>query len=165
MEALLASPVSRTELIIGKIVPYFLLGMGSFTVCLLAAVFLFDVPMAGSLPALAAVTGLFLLTALGMGLSISAAARDQFVAAQIALNAAFLPAFILSGFVFEINSMPRWIQLISYVIPARYFVDALKTLFLAGDVWAVLLPDMAFLALTSILFISLTARNMARTLD
>ncbi len=165
MEALLASPVTRAELVIGKFIPYFFLGLGSFTVCLLLAILVFRVPLVGSLPALYAVTCLFLLTALGLGLTISAATKDQFVAAQIALNAAFLPAFILSGFVFEIKSMPMWIQVITFFIPARYFVDSLKTLFLAGDVWSILLPDMLLLSLTTIIFLALTARNMARRLD
>lgn len=165
MEALLASPVSRAELIIGKIIPYFVLGIGSFAVCVAFAVLLFEVPLRGSLPALLLVTSVFLLTALGMGLGISAAAKDQFVAAQIALNAAFLPAFILSGFVFEIASMPPPIQALTYIIPARYFVSSLQTLFLAGDIWTLLLPNIAFLCLTSLLFLGLTVRNMVRKLD
>ncbi|MGC9450840.1 MAG: ABC transporter permease [Oceanipulchritudo sp.] len=165
MEALLASPVTRAELIIGKIIPYFILGMGSFAVCVLTAVFLFKVPLQGSLFALTITTSLFLLTALGMGLGISAGTRDQFLAAQIALNVAFLPAFILSGFVFEIKSMPLWIQAITYIIPARYFVSSLKSLFLAGDIWSILLPNLLFLLLASIVFLGLTARNMARKLD
>jgi ABC-2 type transport system permease protein len=165
MEALLASPVSRLELILGKIIPYFILGMISFLFCSLVAVLVYQVPLRGSITALVLTGSLFLLTALGMGLSISAAARDQFVAAQIALNVAFLPAFILSGFIFEIKSMPLWIQGLTHVIPAKYFVTGLQTVFQAGDLWPLLLPNLAFLGLMAALFLGLTARKMVRRLD
>ncbi len=165
MEALLASPVSRIELILGKIIPYFILGMVSFLFCSLVAVLVYQVPLRGSIFALILSGSLFLLTALGMGLSISAAARDQFVAAQIALNAAFLPALILSGFIFEIKSMPLWIQGLTYIIPARYFVTCLQTIFQAGDIWPLLLPNLALLTLMAAIFLGLTALKMVRRLD
>ena len=100
------------------------------------AVGLFEVPLRGSLlAAVRACASLFLLAALGMGLLISTVARNQFVAGQVAIIATFLPAFMLSGFIFDIGSMPAAVQVITHVIAARYFVAILQTLFLAGDVW------------------------------
>jgi len=165
MEALLASPVTRTELILGKIIPYFLLGFASFLFCFLFARFALGVPFRGSFMALSFVSSVFLLTVLGIGLAISAKTKDQFVASQIVLNVAFLPAFILSGFIFEIRSMPLPIQMLTRIIPARYFVNSLQTLFLAGDIWKVLLPDIGFLVLTATLFVTLTAKNIQRRID
>jgi ABC-2 type transport system permease protein len=165
MEALLASPISRLELILGKILPYFLLGFLSFLVCFAFATLWLKIPFRGSFLALSFVTSIFLLTALGIGLAISAKTKDQFVASQMALNVAFLPALILSGFVFEIQSMPGWIQAITRVVPARYYVSSLQTLFQAGDVWPVLLPNIGFLVITSFLFITAASKNIKRRLD
>lgn len=111
------------------------------------------------------ITSLYLATALGMGLLISTITRNQFNAAMVALNAAFLPAIMLSGFIFEIDSMPAIIQVVTYFIPARYFVSSLQTLFLAGDVYLVLLTDFLLLIASAILFIGLTALKTRRRLD
>ena len=165
MEALLASPVTRLELILGKLIPYFILGYGSFLFCFFFATVVLAVPFRGSFLALSFVTSIFLLTVLGIGLVISAKTKDQFVASQIALNVAFLPAFILSGFIFEINSMPLPIQILTRIIPARYYVNSLQTLFLAGDIWPILLPNIGFLIATAFLFIGMTAKNMQRRID
>lgn len=165
MEALLASPVTRLELLLGKVIPYFGLGLISFTGCVVFAVFILRISFEGSVFALYLTASLFLLGALGLGLAISAGAKNQFLASQAALNAAFLPAFILSGFIFEIQSMPHWIQAITRVIPARYLVSSLQTIFLAGDLWPVLLPKLGVLALIAILLLGLTARLLKRRLD
>ncbi|MFZ5609587.1 MAG: ABC transporter permease [Pseudomonadota bacterium] len=143
MEALLATPVGIIELLIGKLVPYFLLGMGSMALSFITAVFLFGVPFRGSFLMLTLVSALFMWAALGQGLLISTLTRNQLVAAQASILSAFLPAFYFSNFVFEIDSMPWPLQLISYTVPARYFVSSLQTLFLAGDVPRLILPDMA----------------------
>jgi ABC-2 type transport system permease protein len=119
-----------------------------------AAVVVFEVPFRGSLGALLLVSAVFLADMLPLGLLISTVTRDQFVASQAALLSAFLPAFWLSGFIFEIDSMPLPIRLLTRVLPARYFVSSLQTLFLAGDVASVLVPDL--LALT-IIAVVLTA--------
>lgn len=156
MEAVLATPVSRVELLLSKIVPYFILGMSSLVLCTLAAVFVFDVPFRGSVLALAAVAAAFLVPALGQGLLISAATKNQFVAAQLALFTGFLPATLLSGFIFEISAMPLPIRTVTTVIPARYFVTSLQTLFLAGDVWSVLLPAIAKMLAVGAFFLALT---------
>tara|TARA_R110000744_G_scaffold38027_3_gene87049 strand:+ start:456 stop:1592 length:1137 start_codon:yes stop_codon:yes gene_type:complete len=156
MEAVLATPVSRVELLLSKIVPYFLLGMSSLVLCAVAAVFIFDVPFRGSVLALVAVAAAFLVPALGQGLLISAATKNQFVAAQLALFTGFLPATLLSGFIFEISAMPLPIRTVTTVIPARYFVTSLQTLFLAGDVWSVLLPAIAKMLAVGVFFLALT---------
>lgn len=100
-----------------------------------------------------------------MGLLISTLTRNKFNAAIVALNAAFLPAIMLSGFIFEIDSMPIVIQWVTYLIPARYFVSSLQTLFLAGDIYVVLLTNFLLLATTAIIFIGLTALKTRRRLD
>ncbi len=145
-ESLFATPIRITEILAGKLLPYFLLGMIGMALVAATAVFLFGVPLRGSLAALAGMSALYLVVTLEFGLLVSGAARNQFVAGQITLFAAFLPAFILSGFVFDIRSMPGWMQTLTYIVPARYFVSSLQTLFLAGDLGAVLFPDAAALA-------------------
>jgi ABC-2 type transport system permease protein len=128
-------------------------------------VFLFGVPLRGSFAALALVTAVFLLGALGLGLLISAFARNQFVAGQITIVVSYMPAFILSGFIFDIDSMPAAAQWVTALIPARYFVACLQTLFLAGDVWSVILPNTAVLAVFAALFLGLTGLRARRRLD
>jgi ABC-2 type transport system permease protein len=156
LESLLATPVRMSEILLGKIVPYFILGMGGMVLSVAMGVGLFQVPLRGSLWVLFGSGSVFLLAALGMGLLISSLARNQFVAAQVAIIATFLPAFILSGFLFDIGSMPTWVQWVTRVVPARYFVSILQTEFLAGDVWAVVLPNLGWLALMATLFLGLT---------
>lgn len=155
MEALMATPVTMNEILLGKIIPYFFLGMGGMLFSVWMAVTLFAVPLVGHFGVLLGFSALFLLTALGMGLLISSIAHDQFVAGQAAIIVTFLPAFILSGFIFDIQSMPRFIQLITYIIPARYFVAILQTLFLAGNVWYILWWNGLALLLMIILFLGM----------
>lgn len=146
LEALFVTPVRSHEILLGKIIPYFVLGMIGFSLCVLAAEFLFRVPLRGSLLVLTGVSMLYLLVSLGIGLVASSLTRSQFVASQIALLATFLPAMMLSGFLFDLRSMPFAVQLVTYLLPARYFVALLQTIFLAGDVWGVILPNAAVLA-------------------
>lgn len=161
MEALMVTPVSIHEIFLTKLAPYFVLGMGGMGLSVAMAVWVFGVPLRGSLWVLLSVSALFLLAALGMGLLISTVARNQFVAGQIAIIATFLPAFILSGFVFDINSMPAPIRAISRLVAARYFVSMLQTIFLAGDVWPVFAPNALALLAMAAIFLGL-ARKLAR---
>lgn len=156
METIMVTPVTMRELLMGKILPYFVLGMGGMGLSVAMAVWLFDVPLRGSLWLLSLTSSLFMLAALGMGLFISSVARNQFVAGQVAIIATYLPAFILSGFIFDIGSMPRVIQILTHVIAARYFVSILQTLFLAGDVWSVIIANSTALILIGAFFFSLT---------
>lgn len=165
MEALLSTPVTRSELLLSKVLPYYVLGIASMLLCLAISIRVFHVPFRGSLLLLILYTTLFLGSSLGLGLLLSTVTRNQFNAAQAALNAAFLPATMLSGFVYEISSMPLPIQAVTYLIPARYFVSALQTLFQAGFVGHVLLEDFIFLVLSAVLFLGLTALRTARRLD
>lgn len=146
IEALFVTPVRPGEILLGKTVPYFALGMVGLALCLLAAKFLFHVPFRGSIAVLSAVSVLYLLVALAIGLLISTALKSQFVASQITLLVTFLPAVLLSGFLFDLRSLPTPVQLITLLLPARYYVTLLQTIFLAGDVWAVILPNAAVLA-------------------
>ncbi len=165
MEALMVTPVTAKELLLGKLLPYFILGMGGLLLSIGMAMWLFDVPLRGSLLLLLLTSALFLVAALGMGLTISTAARDQFVAGQIAIVATFLPAFMLSGFIFDINSMPAAVQLVTRLIAARYYVAILQTVFLAGNVWKVILLNSVVLVLFCVFFLGLARRRMVKRLD
>jgi ABC-2 type transport system permease protein len=165
MEALLSTSVTRAELLLSKILPYYFLGIVAMLMCVLVATLLMGVPLRGSLWILFLVSSLFLGSGLGLGLLLSTITRNQFVAAQAALTAAFLPAIMLSGFVFEISSMPLPVQAATYLVPARYFVSALQSLFLAGDVWSVLLFNTGFLLVSACFWLGLTALKTVRRLD
>ena len=123
---------------------------------------MFGVPFRGSPLALLAISSAFLFPALGQGLLISAATRNQFVASQVALLSAFLPTMLLSGFLFEISSMPKPIQAITYLVPSRYLIPQLQTVFVAGDDWSLFLPNIAALLGFGTLFFILTVRATRR---
>ena len=165
LEALLVTPASMSEILLGKIVAYFTLGTGGMLLTVGMAVWLFGVPLRGSFWLLWACASLFLLAALGMGLTISTLARSQFVAGQIAIVGTFLPAFLLSGFIFDIPSMPSVIQAVTHLIVARYFVAIAQTLFLAGDVWPIVLPNALALTLMAVFFLGVTWRKSRKRLE
>ncbi len=165
MEALMVTPVAIGEVLLGKLIPYFLMGMGGLALSVAMALFLFDVPLRGSLLVLTAVSALFLLVALGMGLLISIAARSQFVAGQAAIVTTFLPAFLLSGFLFDIHSMPVVVQGITHLIAARYYVAILQTVFLAGDVFSVIWPNALALLIMALFFLGLSRLKARKRLD
>ncbi len=165
MEAMMATPVGVLQLLAGKLIPYYVLALASMSVCTIIATLLFDVPMRGSVFALFVIATAFLFPALGQGLLISAVTKNQFVAAQAALLSGFLPAMLLSGFIFEIDSMPVVIQWISYIVPARYLIPCLQTVFLAGDIWSLFLPNIGqMLLIGSVLFVA-AVRNTRKRLD
>ena len=161
----MTTPVGVSEFLLGKLLPYFLLGMVAMGLAASAAICVFNVPFRGSIEMLVSVTALFLLTMLPQGLLISTVTRNQFVASQAALIAAFLPAFELSGFIFEISSMPAPIRAITLFLPARYYVTCLQTLFLAGDVMSVLLPAMATLATIAVVLLGLLIYTTRMSLE
>lgn len=165
LEALLVTPVRMSEVLLGKILAYFTLGTGGMLLTVAMAVGLFGVPLRGSFWLLWACASLFLLAALGMGLTISTLARSQFIAGQIAIVGTFLPAFLLSGFIFDIDSMPAPIQAISQLVVARYFVSIVQTLFLAGDIWAIVLPNALAMALMAAFFLGVTWRKSRKRLE
>lgn len=165
MEALMVTPIRINEMVIGKLVPYFVLGMGGMLLSVAMAIWLFGVPLRGSFWLLVVASALFMMVALGMGLLISVVARNQFVAGQISIVVTFLPAFILSGFIFEISSMPDAIQVITHLIPARFYVAILQTLFLAGDIWPIILANSAALLVMMVVFLGLARRKFTKRLD
>jgi ABC-2 type transport system permease protein len=165
IEALLATPVGIIEFIIGKLVPNFVLGMCAMLICVLAARFVFNVPLRGSIFSLLGFTALFLTVALSLGLLISTVARTQFLASQLALLVGLLPSLYFSGFIFEIASMPAPLRAFALVVPARYYVSGLQTIFMAGDIVGVLLPCAGALLIMAVVLFTLTARNTHRRLD
>jgi len=165
MEAVMSTPASIFEILLGKLLPYFGLGLIATLGCAAAAVALFDVPLRGSWLALLLLSCTFLVPALGQGLLISALARNQFVAAQAALISGFLPALLLSGFLFEIDSMPWVIREFTRIVSARYFVASLQTIFLAGDVWSQIVPSMLAMLAIGGVFFSITALKTRKSLD
>jgi len=153
MEAIMSTPITIIELLLGKLIPYFLLGMLSMVICVVISLSWFELPFRGSFWLLGVTASFYLLSALNIGLLISTLAKNQFVAAQAALIVGFLPAMLLSGFIFQISSMPWWLQYLTHIIPARYFISILQTLFLTGDIYAVIIPNLlAMILLGSIVF-------------
>jgi ABC-2 type transport system permease protein len=165
IEALMATPMGASEFLLGKLIPYFLLGMGAMILAATAAVLIFAVPFRGSIWVLLFISSIYLATMLPLGLLISTLAKNQFIASQAALVAAFLPAFELSGFIFEIDSMPWPIRWLTCILPPRYFVASLQTLFLAGDVASVLVPNTLLLACAALIFFTLLVRNTRMRLE
>jgi ABC-2 type transport system permease protein len=165
MEALLSAQITRAELLLSKLIPYYGLGIFAMVTCMTVAVLIMGVPFRGSLLVLLVVSTLFLCGTLGLGLLISTVTRNQFNAAQSALNLGYMPAVMLSGFVYEIASMPKFVQAFSYLLPARYFMTALQSLFQAGVVWSTLWANMASLALLALAFLGLTFLKTKETLE
>ncbi len=141
MEQLIATPVTRYELIIGKVIPYFCIGFADTLLCIAMGTQLFHVPLRGSLLLLLALSSIFLAGALCMGILISIIARQQLLSSQMALLSTFLPSFLLSGFMFAIVSMPRPIQFATYAVSARYFINIIKGIFLKGVTFRVVLAE------------------------
>jgi ABC-2 type transport system permease protein len=158
MEAMLATPITRGELLIGKILPYLALGLIAMAMCSAAGVYMFGVPFRGSVLALLVLSVAYLLPALGQGLVISAVTRNQFLASQLALLSAFLPSLLLSGFLFEISSMPWPLQWLSLIVPARWVIPCLQTVFLTGDLWPLFVRNTAVLLGFGLVLLALAAR-------
>jgi ABC-2 type transport system permease protein len=145
LEALFVTPMLPGEFLVSKFIPYFGLGMIGFVLCLLAGKFLFHVPLRGSLSLLCLASMIYLLVALGIGLLVSTLVKSQFLASQLAMLLTFLPAMMLSGFLYDLRSMPLVIRGITHILPARYAVALLQTLYLAGNVGSVIWFNLAVL--------------------
>jgi ABC-2 type transport system permease protein len=141
MEQLAATPVTRLEVVLGKLLPYLAIGAFDVAITVTAGILIFGTPMNGSVLLLAAMTLLFLIGALGLGIFISAAVKSQVLATQMAMVATYLPALLLSGFLFDIASMPRFLQGVTFLVPARYFVTVTRGIFLKGVGISVLWPQ------------------------
>ncbi|HVP51574.1 MAG TPA: ABC transporter permease [Terriglobales bacterium] len=147
MEQLISTPVTPLEIMLGKLAPYFVIGMVNTGICAAVGIWWFQVPFRGSMPALFISSALFMMVVLGLGFFISVIGKSQLAASQMALVATFLPAFLLSGFLFSIEQMPVVIRAITHVVPARYFVTILKSVFLKGSGLALLEGELLALAL------------------
>ncbi|MCG8907957.1 ABC transporter permease [Pseudomonas sp. DP-17] len=165
LEALFVTPVRPVEILLAKIIPCFGIGMIGLALCLLAARFLFDVPVYGSFIVLVIASMLYMLVALGIGLLISAVTKNQFLASQIALLASFLPAMMLSGFIFDLRNVPTAIRVIGNLLPATYFMELVKSLFLAGDFWPMILKNCAILAAYAVALLGLARLVTRKRLD
>jgi ABC-2 type transport system permease protein len=164
MEQLAATPVSRAEVILGKLAPYLGIGLIDVAVALVVAVTIFDVPFRGSLLLFALATTLFLIGVLGLGIFISSMLKSQLLATQAALFATYMPALLFSGFMYTISNMPVPLQLISRVVPARYFVSVSRGLFLKGVGIDVLWPALAGLTLYATVTVTLSIRMFRKEL-
>ncbi|MCX6548269.1 MAG: ABC transporter permease [Acidobacteria bacterium] len=165
MEQLISTPVRPPELILGKLAPYFVIGMVDMLLSVLAGRFLFEVPIRGSLVLLFGVSAVFLVGALALGILISTLAKSQLLASQAAFVASFLPAFLLSGFMFDIGNMPRPLQVMTNLIPARHFVTILRGLYLKGTGLAQLWPQCLLLVAFAALMLLLAIRTFKKRLD
>jgi ABC-2 type transport system permease protein len=163
MEALLATPVLAGELILARTVSYLVLGLGGTVLTVALSVTVVEVPFRGSFLILALAASLFMLTALSLGFLVSGATRNRIAAGRLSLTTSYLPTIMLSGLLFDLRNAPEPIQWISHLVPARYFVSLLHTLFLAGNVWPVLLPDLAGLAsIAAVLLLGVVRLNRKR---
>lgn len=158
MEQLAATPVHRLEVVLGKLVPYVGIGLFDVTLAVVAGVVIFQVPFRGNVVLLAAMTFLFLVGALGLGMFISAAVKSQVLATQAAMVATYLPALLLSGFIFSIATMPLPLRLITYIVPARYYVTVTKGVFLKGVGFGVLWPDAVAMIVFAVVGLGLAIR-------
>ncbi|MCB1969147.1 MAG: ABC transporter permease [Geminicoccaceae bacterium] len=165
LESLFATPARPLEMVLAKLVPYLIIGVIDLVMCLLAAKLVFSVPIRGSLWIVALSSLLYLLVSLALGLVISGITRNQFAASQVALLVSFLPALMLSGFVFDLRNVPVFIQIVSKLLPATHFMGLVKTLFMAGDYWPQILAANATLAAYAIVLILIAQRKLAKTLD
>jgi len=164
MEQILSTPLRPAEMVLGKMFAYFVVGLADAAIALLVGVFVFEVPLRGSLPLLSVSVCVFLCGALFWGIFVSAAAKTQVAAYQAGILSSFLPAFLLSGFVYSIETMPWVIQAITRIIPARYVVTILKGIFLKGVGLSVLGGELAFLALYGVIVFMLATRKLNQKL-
>ena len=165
MEQLISTPVKAPEIILGKLAPYFVIGMADVLIAVLMAVYLFDVPLLGSVPLLFAMAALFIIGTLSQGILISTLARQQLLASQVAMVSTFLPAFLLSGFMFAIPNMPAAVQAITYIVPARYFVALVKGIYQRGVGLEVLWRDALFLLVFSVVVAGAAIGRFKKRLD
>jgi ABC-2 type transport system permease protein len=162
MEQLISTPIKTPELIVGKLVPYFLIGFIDMALSVLMATVLFGVPLRGNIFLLGVISGVFLFGGLSLGIVISIATKSQLVASQISMVVTFLPAFLLSGFMFAISNMPKPLQMLTRIIPARYYVAVLKGIFLKGNPLRILVVNAVFLLIFGIIVFAAANRKFKK---
>ncbi|ENW80027.1 hypothetical protein F908_02224 [Acinetobacter sp. NIPH 284] len=164
LEALFVTPVRPLEIVLAKLVPYIVVGMIDIVVCLLAASWVFEVPIRGSLLSIISSSFLYLMVSLLLGLTISGISKSQFQASQMALLASFMPAMMLSGFVFDTRNLPTVVQIISQLLPATHFMTLIKTLFLGGDDWVLWLKQCGILMIYVVVLTFATTQSLKKRL-
>ncbi len=165
MEQLISTPVTGMEIMLGKLAPYFVIGMFDVAICVLIAIGWFHVPFRGSFVTLTVSSALFMIVVLSLGFFISVVAKSQLAASQIALIITFLPAFLLSGFLFSIEQMPTALQWITRIFPARYYVSLLKRIFLKGTPAAMLTADLLPLTVFTVVLALVATRSFHKRLE
>lgn len=165
LESLFVTPVRSVEILLAKVIPYFVVGLLGLVMCLVSARMLFKVPIQGSLLLLLLSSMLYLLVTLGIGLLISAKTRNQFLASQIAIIFSFLPALMLSGFLFDLRNVPTFIRLVGSILPATYFMELVKTLFLAGNNWPLIIKNLAILTVYALILLNAARLCTRKKLD
>lgn len=165
LEALFVTPVRPVEILLAKIIPYFGIGLAGLALCLAAARYLFEVPMVGSLAILVLSAMLYLIVAVAVGLVISSVTRNQFLASQVALLTSFLPSLMLSGFLFDLRNVPLAVRIVGQALPATYFMELMRTLFLAGDIWPLVFRNCAILMGYAVLLLGVARFVTRKRLD
>jgi ABC-2 type transport system permease protein len=165
MEQLISTPVGALEIQIGKLIPYFLIGMADTAVCAVISVWWFRVPFRGSWTILFGSSALFLVVVLSLGYWMSVTAKSQLAASQMALVATFLPTFLLSGFLFPIDQMPVIVQGITRALPARYYVTILRNVFLKGTPVSMFASQLVALGIYALVLVTLATRSFHKRLE
>jgi ABC-2 type transport system permease protein len=162
LEQLISTPITSLELLLGKLLPYLAVGLVDLALVVGAAVLIFDVPFRGSYITLFIISLIFLIGSLSWGLFVSVVAKSQIQASQISVISAFLPSFLLSGFIYPIENMPVVLQALTFIVPARYFVEVLKGLFLQGVGLTVLWPQVLALVIYAVLVLNLARKKFTK---
>lgn len=162
MEQLISTPVKAGEIILGKFIPYFVIGLIDQLIAVGMAQYVYHIPFRGSLALLCFSSSLFLTGALILGMLISITAKNQLMASQLAMLVTFLPGFLLSGFAWAISNMPKAIQVITYVVPARYFINILRGIYLKGVGIRVLGLDIILLAVFTVVVVALADKKFKK---
>lgn len=165
MEGLFVTPIRPLEIIIGKIIPYFIIGLCGLTICMIAANVLFNLPVRGNLFLIYCVSMIYLVVTLCMGLTISAITKNQFIASQLSLITSFMPCVMLSGFIFDLRNAPVWINVIGHLLPSTYYLELIKTMYLVGDYYPLILRNGVILLVYMLIFIFTTLRYVKKNLD
>lgn len=158
LESLFVTPVRIFEILLSKMIPYFCVALIGFALCVVASQILFDVPIHGSLWVILLSTVIYLFAALGVGLMISSITKNQFIASQMALLLSMMPTMMLSGFLFDLRSVPLFVRVVGYALPPTYYMQLLKTLFLAGNNWQMIIKNCTILTLYAIFFLTMAYR-------
>lgn len=165
LEAIFVTPVRAIEILLAKMIPYFCVAMAGFWLCMLAARFLFAVPVHGSFLLILLSSVIYLMVALGMGLTISSVFKNQFLACQMSMVIAMLPTMMLSGFIFDLRSVPYFISVVGHILPATYYMELLKSLFLTGNNWYLIGRNCAVLLLYAVCFVGLSLHVTKKRLE